>query len=66
MGGRGKPTSKTDIEELEVIDIRGTASGMSWVQQFFKDVTKEPVAKQAAIGGVTGWLVVYLKSFKNI
>lgn len=40
----------------DVIDIRGTADNtMSWFQQYFKDVSKESVAKQAAVGGLSGW-----------
>ena len=54
--GSGRDQTSSVKEELELLDVRGTAkTGMSWLQQFANDVTKEPVAKQAAIGGVTGW-----------
>ncbi|XP_042230544.1 FUN14 domain-containing protein 1-like isoform X2 [Homarus americanus] len=63
MGGSSqtKPKKPTDEEEFEVLDVRGTArSGMSWLQQFMQDLTKQPVTKQVAVGGLSGWVVGYL------
>lgn len=58
--GSGQPgkvrSHKRSSEEFEVLDIRGTANNtMSWLQRFIKDVSKAPVAKQAAVGGISGW-----------
>ncbi|XP_076043470.1 FUN14 domain-containing protein 1 [Oratosquilla oratoria] len=64
MGGaksssRGRVSQ--DEEEFEVLDVRGTAqSTMSWLQQYLLDLTREPVAKQVAVGGATGWAVGFL------
>lgn len=52
---------KEAVEEFEVLDVRGTAADtMTWVQRFVHDLTREPVAKQVAVGGVSGWVVGYL------
>ncbi|KAK8378412.1 hypothetical protein O3P69_011125 [Scylla paramamosain] len=55
-----KPKGSAE-EEFEVLDVRGTAADtMTWVQRFVHDLTREPVAKQVAVGGVSGWVVGYL------
>jgi len=60
-GARKKKYHTVEDEEFEVLDVRGTAkSSMSWVQGFVTDLTKEPVTKQVAVGGLSGWVVGYL------
>lgn len=62
MGGvaQGKPKNSSE-EGFEILDVRGSArSGMSWLQRFFQDLTREPVTKQVAVGGLSGWVVGYL------
>lgn len=60
-GARKKNYHTLDEEEFEVLDVRGTAkSSMTWVQRFVNDLTKEPVTKQVAVGGLSGWVVGYL------
>lgn len=60
-GARKKNYHTLDDEEFEVLDVRGTAkSSMTWVQRFVNDLTKEPVTKQVAVGGLSGWVVGYL------
>ncbi|CAL4170561.1 unnamed protein product [Meganyctiphanes norvegica] len=60
-GARKKKYHTLEDEEFEVLDVRGTAkSSMSWVQSFMNDLTKEPVTKQVAVGGLSGWVVGYL------
>lgn len=55
----GKFTSKVAgkaNEEIETLDITGSAQNvMSRFQKACKDLAKEPVAKQAVIGGASGW-----------
>ncbi|KAG0728684.1 FUN14 domain-containing protein 1 [Chionoecetes opilio] len=59
-GGAGKVKVKAG-EVIEELDVRGTAhSTMTWVQKFLHDLSREPVAKQVAVGGVSGWVVGYL------
>ncbi|XP_064093754.1 FUN14 domain-containing protein 1-like [Macrobrachium nipponense] len=63
MGGASqtKPLQPSEEEEFEVLDIRGTArSNMSWIQDFINNLTREPAAKQVAVGGLSGWVVGYL------
>lgn len=65
MGGAGgakvRSTADEGIEEFEVLDVRGTAANtMSWLQRFMQDLAREPVAKQVAVGGASGWVVGYL------
>ncbi|KAF2362463.1 FUN14 [Trinorchestia longiramus] len=56
-----KTSKSKDSSEIEEIDIRGTAQNvMTRFQKACKDVAKEPVAKQALIGGASGWVVGYL------
>ncbi|XP_018016277.1 FUN14 domain-containing protein 1-like [Hyalella azteca] len=56
-----KAGKKKDSSEIDEIDIRGTAQNvMSRFQKACKDIAKEPVAKQAVIGGASGWVVGYL------
>lgn len=60
-GARKKNYHTLEDEEFEVLDVRGTAkSSMTWVQSFVNDLTKEPVTKQVAVGGLSGWVVGYL------
>lgn len=43
-------------DEVEELDIRGSAqNAMSRIHEMCKDLSKEPVAKQAVLGGVSGW-----------
>lgn len=56
----GKFSKKVDkvCEKIEKLDITGTGKNqnvMSRFQQACKDLAKEPVAKQAAVGGASGW-----------
>ncbi|MPC93670.1 hypothetical protein E2C01_088808 [Portunus trituberculatus] len=52
----GKVKGKATEEEFEVLDVRGTAADtMSWLHRFLHDLTREPVTKQVAVGGVSGW-----------
>ncbi|XP_045620213.2 FUN14 domain-containing protein 1 [Procambarus clarkii] len=63
MGGSSQAKFKkpNEEEEFEVLDVRGTArNGMSWLQQFMQDLTRQPVAKQVAVGGLSGWVVGYV------
>ncbi|KAK8732139.1 hypothetical protein OTU49_007204 [Cherax quadricarinatus] len=63
MGGSGQAKLKkpNEEEEFEVLDVRGTArNGMSWLQEFMHDLTQQPVTKQVAVGGLSGWVVGYL------
>ena len=47
---------EADKEDVEVLDITGTAANvMTRFQKACKDLTKEPVTKQAAVGGASGW-----------
>lgn len=56
-----RSTADEGIEEFEVLDVRGTAANtMSWLQRFMQDLAREPVAKQVAVGGASGWVVGYL------
>ncbi|KAB7494519.1 FUN14 domain-containing protein 1 [Armadillidium nasatum] len=54
-------SSSDTADKIDVLDIRGTASNtMSWLQQYIREISKAPVAKQAAVGGISGWVVGYL------
>jgi len=54
-------TEEESQEGVEVLDIRGTASNaMTSLQRACRDLSKQPAAKQAAVGGASGWLVGYL------
>jgi len=59
MSNSKKPT--VEKVEVEFLDITGSAKNvMGTLQKVCKDLAKEPVTKQAAVGGISGWVVGYL------
>ena len=40
-------------DEFEILDI--SDANKNWLQKTFKDISKQSVAKQIAIGGAGGW-----------
>ena len=42
-------------DEFEILDVSN--NGRNWVQKMFSDLSKQSMAKQLAVGGVSGWCV---------
>lgn len=51
------PSLRRD-DDFEILDITG--SNKNWIQKTFKDISKQSMAKQLAIGGAGGWCSGYV------